>query len=69
MAVGVASISGTRFNMDRSKSSFIITPMAFARPAFMPIGKFSAQTLPFSMSHLNEGKGLPYLKSAFAWGS
>src|ERR1700692_2398096 len=64
-----ASISGTRFKTARSKSSFIITPIAFARPAFIPIGKFRAQTLPFSMSHLNEGNGLPYLKSAFAWGS
>jgi len=32
----------------------------------MLIGKLSAQTLPFSMSQENEGRGLPYLKSALA---
>jgi len=34
----VRSIFGTRLSTARSKSSFIITPRAFARPAFMPMG-------------------------------
>ena len=41
---GCASIFGTRLSTARSKSSFIITPRAFARPAFMPMGKFRAAT-------------------------
>jgi len=36
--LGWASIFGTRLSTARSKSSFIITPKAFARPAFMPMG-------------------------------
>ena len=36
-----------------------MTPEAFASPAFMPMGKLSAQTLPCSISQLNEGRGLP----------
>src|ERR1700692_2054970 len=56
---GCASIFGTRLSTARSKSSFIITPKAFASPAFMPIGKFRAQTAPCSISQLNEGRGLP----------
>ncbi len=63
---GWASIWGTRFNTARSKSSFIIAPMAFAKPGFIPMGKLSAQTLPVSISQENEGRGLPYLPSALA---
>src|SRR5258708_245643 len=36
---GFASISGTRLSTARSKSSFIITPMAFAKPGFMPFAQ------------------------------
>ena len=46
-----------------------MTPSALARPAFMPMGKFRAQTLPFSMSQENEGSGLPCRWSALASGS
>src|SRR5712692_8026435 len=56
---GWASIWGTRFNTARSKSSFIITPMALAKPGFMPMGKFNAQTLPVSINQENEGSGFP----------
>ena len=40
---GFASITGTRFSTAVSKSSFIMTPIAFARPGFIPIGKLRAQ--------------------------
>src|SRR6267378_7442324 len=56
---GCASILGTRLSTARSKSSFIITPRAFASPAFMPMGKLRAQTLPCSRSQEKDGKGLP----------
>jgi hypothetical protein len=52
----IASILGR----DSPENNFIITPRALARPAFMPMGKLSAQTLPVSMSHVNEGRGFPY---------
>jgi hypothetical protein len=35
-------------------------------PGFNAIGKFKAQTLPFSMSHLNGGSDFPNLPSALA---
>ena len=35
-----------------------------ARAGFSPMGKFRAQTLPFSMSHRNEGSGFPNLPFA-----
>src|SRR6266403_3218586 len=57
---GCTSISGTRLSTARSKSSFIITPRAFARPGFIPMGKLRQQTLPLLISHENEGRGRPY---------
>src|SRR6266700_861918 len=58
---GLRSILGMRCKTARSKSIFIMVPMALARPAFMEMGRFKAQTLPFSMSQLKDGRGFPYL--------
>jgi len=66
---GFLSIAGTRLSTARSKSSFIMTPTAFARPGFMPTGKLSPHTAPVSISQANEGSGLPNWKSEFACGS
>ncbi len=63
----LASIMGTRFKTARSKSSFIITPRALARPGFIPIGKFRQHTFPLSMSQLNDGRGLPKRYRALAF--
>src|SRR6267378_6410583 len=66
---GCASIFGTRLSTARSKSSFIMTPRAFASPAFMPMGKLSAQIAPCSINQENDGRGLPSWWLAFLAGS
>src|ERR1041385_6613994 len=63
------SICGIRFNTARSKSSFIITPIALASPAFIPDRKFREQTAPCSKSQENDGNGFPYRPSALRFGS
>ena len=59
MALGMGFDFGHTIDHGTFESSFIMTPRAFARPGFMPIGKFRRADLPCSISQENEGSGFP----------